>query len=50
MWPASRLLLLLALVLFILAALIAGGVITGANLSWLLAGGLAAFALAQLVP
>jgi hypothetical protein len=44
----SRLLLLLAVILFILAALLAGGVITASGLGWLLPAGLAAFALSFL--
>jgi hypothetical protein len=49
-WPASRLLLILALVFFIGAALLAGGVITGTGLGWLLPAGLASLTLAFLLP
>lgn len=49
-WPASRIFLVIALVLFLLAALLAGGVITASGLGWLVPGGLAAAALAFLVP
>ena len=49
-WPYSRLLLILALVFFILDALLLGSVITGDGLAWLLPAGLAAWALAVLVP
>lgn len=49
-WPASRFLLILALVFFVLDALLLGGVISGENLQWLLPAGLAAWALAALVP
>lgn len=48
-WPVSRLLLILALIFFILAALLAGGVISG-GLAWLVPAGLAALTLAFLVP
>ena len=50
MWPASKFLLILALIFFVLDALLLGGVITGSNLSWLLPAGLAAGVLAMLVP
>ena len=49
-WPASRLLLILALVFFIGAALLAGGVITGNGLGWLQPAGLASLTLAFLLP
>lgn len=49
-WPASRILVIVAFVLFLLAALLGGGVITAAGLGWLLPAGLAALALAWLVP
>jgi hypothetical protein len=49
-WPVSRLLIILAFIFFVLAALLAGGVITGSGLAWLLPAGLAALALAYLVP
>jgi hypothetical protein len=49
-WPVSRLLLVLALVFFIIDALLLGGVISGDNLGWLLPAGLAALVLAFLVP
>lgn len=49
-WPVSRLLVILAVVFFILAALLAGSVIAGSGLSWLVDAGLASFALAFLVP
>jgi hypothetical protein len=45
----NRLLLLIAVVLFLLATLAAAGVITG-NLSWAVPGGLTAFAAAFLLP
>lgn len=48
-WPVSKLLMILALIFFILAALLAGGVIAGA-LGWLVPAGLASLALAFLVP
>jgi hypothetical protein len=50
MWPASKFLLILALIFFVLDALLLGGVITGSNLAWLLPAGLAAWVLAVLVP
>jgi hypothetical protein len=49
-WPVSRLLIILAFIFFVLAALLAGGVITGSGLGWLLPAGLAALTLAWLVP
>ena len=49
-WTPSRLLILLAFVFFVLAALLAGGVITGGGLGWLVDAGLASLALAFLVP
>lgn len=48
-WPVSRLLLILAFIFFVLAALLAGGVISGDNLGWLLPAGLATFTLAFIV-
>jgi hypothetical protein len=48
-WPVSRWLLILALILFILAALASGGVIS-ASLAWLVPAGLAALTAAFLVP
>jgi hypothetical protein len=45
----SRLLILLAVILFILDALLLGGVITASGLGWLLPAGLASFALSFLV-
>lgn len=48
-WAPWRLLLILALVFFILAALLAGGVISG-DLGWLSPAGWAAITLAWLVP
>lgn len=48
-WPVSKLLLILALLFFILAALLAGGVISG-DLPWLIPAGLSAFVLSFLVP
>lgn len=45
----SRILLVLALVLFILAALLAGGVISASGMGWLTPGGLASLTLAMLV-
>lgn len=50
MWPASRFLLILALIFFVLDALLLGGVISGSNLGWLLPAGLASWVLATLVP
>lgn len=49
-WPASRFLLILALIFFIIDTLVLGGVVTGSNLEWLLPAGLAAWVLATLVP
>jgi hypothetical protein len=49
-WPVSRALVIVAFVLFLLAALLAGGVITASGLDWLLPAGLACVALAWLVP
>ena len=49
-WPASRVFLVIALVLFLLAALLAGGVITASGLGWLVPAGLAAMTLALLLP
>jgi hypothetical protein len=49
-WPYSRLFLILALIFFILDALLLGGVITGDNLTWLLPAGAAATVLALLIP
>jgi hypothetical protein len=49
-WTLSRLLILLAFVFFVLAALLAGGVITASGLGWLVDAGLASLALAFLVP
>ena len=49
-WPASRLLMILAFVFFLLDTLLAGGVITASGLGWLLPAGLATVALAFLVP
>jgi hypothetical protein len=48
-WAWSRLLLILAFVLFLLDALLLGGVISG-DLAWLLPAGLGAWVLAALVP
>jgi len=48
-WPASKLLMILALIFFVLAALLAGGVIAG-SLAWLVPAGLATLTLAFLVP
>lgn len=50
MWPASRFLVILALIFAVLDTLLLGGVISGSNLGWLLPAALAAFFLAQLVP
>jgi len=44
-WSFPRLLMLLALIFFIIDALLLGGVITGANLGWLLPAGLASLTL-----
>jgi hypothetical protein len=49
-WPYSRLFLILALVFFVLDALLLGGVIAGSGLQWLLPAGLGAWVLAMLVP
>jgi hypothetical protein len=46
---ANAVLLITAFIFFTIAALIAGGVVTG-SLPWLVPGGLAAFVLAMLVP
>jgi hypothetical protein len=48
--PRSRLLLILALVFFVLAALQAGGVTTWSGVGWFLPAGLASTALAFVVP
>lgn len=45
----SKLLLILALVFFILDAMITGGMITASGLGWLLPGGLAAWVLSVLL-
>ena len=45
----NRVLLLIAVILFLLATLTAAGVITG-NLGWAVPGGLTAFAAAFLIP
>jgi hypothetical protein len=50
LWPASRFLLILALVFFIGAALLAGGVITGSGLGWLVDAGLATLTMSFIVP
>jgi hypothetical protein len=49
-WPFSRFLLILAFIFFLLATLLAGGVITAIGLGWFLPAGLACLALAFLVP
>lgn len=49
-WPYSRLFLILALIFFVLDALLLGGVISGSGLVWLLPAGLASWVLATLVP
>jgi hypothetical protein len=49
-WPVSRLLLILAVIFFVIDSLLAGGVITGGSLDWLLPAGLASLALSFLVP
>lgn len=49
-WPASRFLLILALIFFVIDAMLLGGIISGSNLQWLLPAGLAAWVLATLVP
>lgn len=49
-WSAGRLLLILALIFFIGAALLAGGVISGSDLGWLLPAGLASMVLGFIVP
>lgn len=46
----NRLFGILALVLFILAALAGGGVITMAGSGWLIPGGLASLTLSMLIP
>ena len=48
-WGRSSIFVLVALVFFIIDALLAGGVITGHNLSWLLPAGLASYMVALLV-
>jgi hypothetical protein len=50
MWPASKFLVILGLLFAVLAALLAGGVITGSNLGWLLPAAVACFLLSLLVP
>lgn len=50
MWPASKFLVILALLFAVLDALLLGGVISGSNLSWLLPAALACFFLSLLVP
>jgi hypothetical protein len=45
----NRVLLLIAVVLFLLATLVAGGIVSG-SLGWAVPGGLTAFALAFLLP
>jgi hypothetical protein len=49
-WPYSRLFLILALLFFVLDALLLGGVISGSDLGWLLPAGAASTVLALLVP
>ena len=49
-WPASKFLLILALIFFVIDALLLGGVISASSLQWLLPAGLAAWVLAVLVP
>lgn len=49
-WPVSRVLVIIAFVLFLLDALLAGGVINASGLGWLLPAGLACIALAWIVP
>jgi hypothetical protein len=44
------LLLILAVIFFVIDSLLAGGVITGGSLGWLLPAGLASLALSFLVP
>lgn len=46
----SRLFLIVALICFILAALLDGGVVPGGGFSWLMPGGLASLTLAFLLP
>ena len=46
----STLLKLLAFVLLLVAALLAGGLLTGSGWEWLIPGGLAAWVLSELVP
>jgi hypothetical protein len=50
MWPASKFLVILALIFTVIDALLLGGVITGSNLTWLLPAALACFFLSLLVP
>ena len=45
----NRLFLVLALILFVLAALVGGGVISMSGSGWLVPGGLASFVLAFLI-
>jgi hypothetical protein len=49
-WPYSRLFLILALIFFVLDALLLGGVISASDLTWLLPAGLASWVLSLLVP
>lgn len=47
-WPYGKLFLILAFILFVLDALLLGGVISGTGLQWLLPAGLASWVLAIL--
>lgn len=49
-WPVSRFLVILAFGFFLLATLLAGGVIAASGLGWFLPAGLACLALSFLVP
>jgi hypothetical protein len=49
-WPYSRLFMILALIFFVLDAMLLGGVISGNNLQWLLPAGLASWVVSLLVP
>ena len=50
MWPASKFLVILALIFAVLDTLLLGSVISGSNLGWLLPAALASFFLSLLVP
>lgn len=50
MWPASKFMVIMALIFAVISALLLGGVLTGSNLTWLLPAALACFFLSLLVP